>query len=104
MTSAATVFLDKLKGAGIAISNEAILREALSAEVEWQKCFLGWLAQGRARGVTFHVGAAGLNQFGLIDAFVDAQMTGADAKFFLANTREEPAPEVQKGFAARAEG
>lgn len=104
----ATRFIDKIKGAGIAISNEEILREALlsnmTVETDFPKQFIAWAEQGRQRGVTFHISAAGIDQNALADAFVDAYMTRQDAERFVANLRHEPAPEIQRTFSARAEG
>lgn len=104
----ASRFIDKLKGAGIVISNEDILRDALiqnmTAETDFPALFIAWAEQGQQRGVTFHISAAGVDHRALADAFVSAYMQPEDAERFACNLREEPAPEIQRAFTARAEG
>ena len=100
-------FIDKIKGAGIVISNEDILCDALlsnmTVETDFPKLFIRWAEQGRQRGVTFYISAAGVDQISLVDAFIDAYMTRQDAERFIANLREEPAGEILREFTARAE-
>lgn len=100
-------FLDKIKGSGIVISNEDILRDALlsnlTVETDFPALFIRWAEQGRQRGVTFHILAAGVDQISLVDAFVDAHMSRVDAERFIANLHKEPAREIQRQFSARAE-
>lgn len=100
-------FIDKIKGAGVVISNEEILRDALlsnmTVETDFPALFIQWAEQGRRRGVTFHVSAAGVDQASLGHAFVEAYMTRLDAERFMANLRADPAGEIQRAFTARAE-
>lgn len=110
LKSVATQFLDDIKAAGVVITNEEILRNGLlqgmTCETEGAQLaavFLGWAEQGRKRGVTFHISAAGLNQIALAFAFVDARMMRSDVERFIRNLREEPAPEIGMNFSARAE-
>ena len=101
-------FLDSIQGAGVVVSNEPILREALvsnmTVETDLPRQFGAWVARGRQRGVTFYVSAAGVDRGLLEKAFVDAYLTDDDARHFLANLREEPAGEIQQAFRARAQG
>lgn len=99
-SGAANTFLDVLKGAGIVITGEDTLREDLAQAADWKGRFALWVEQGRDRGVTFHVSAAGRNDTALYDIF---SRYGIGIRHFLMHLRPEPVGEVQRAFSARAE-
>jgi hypothetical protein len=55
-------FLDSLKRAGIAISNEEELRERLAEAQRWRYAFVTLAANGRTLGIRFEDRSAGRNR------------------------------------------
>lgn len=105
--SVANCFIDKIKVAGIVVSNEDVLRQALVGNMtvnsDFPRQFMGWADQGRQHGVTFYASAAGVDQLALVRAFIDAYMTRQHAELFIANLRSDPPPAVLRLFSPRAE-
>lgn len=93
-------FLDLLKGSGIVITGEDILRNDLTTTGDWKRRFAVWVEQGRFRGVTFHIAAAGYDGEALLRLFSNAELS---SQHFLMHLRNEPVGEVQRAFSARAD-
>jgi len=66
-------FLDSLKQAGIAISNEQEVRERLAEAQRWRYAFATLAANGRLIGIRFEDKSAGANGAQICDAFARFQ-------------------------------
>jgi hypothetical protein len=62
-------FLDSLKQAGIAITNEQEVRERLAEAQRWRYAFATLAANGRVIGIRFEDKSAGRNGAQICDAF-----------------------------------
>lgn len=66
-------FLDSLKQAGIAISNERELRERLAEAQRWRFAFATLASNGRPLGIRFEDSSAGINEAEIHRAFAQFQ-------------------------------
>lgn len=62
-------FLDSLKQAGIAITNEQAVRERLAEAQRWRYAFATLVANGRVIGIRFEDKSDGRNEAQISDAF-----------------------------------
>jgi len=62
-------FLDSLKQAGVAISNEAELRERLAEAQRWRFAFATLARYGRSLGIRFEKAGARVSKVGIHRAF-----------------------------------
>lgn len=62
-------FLDSLKQAGVAISNEAELRERLAEAQRWRFAFATLARYGRSLGIRFEKAGARVSKIGIHRAF-----------------------------------
>jgi hypothetical protein len=66
-------FLDSLKQAGVAISNERELRERLAEAQRWRFAFQTLASNGRPLGIRFQDQSAGVNEAEIHRAFTQFQ-------------------------------
>ena len=66
-------FLDSLKQAGVAISNELELRERLAEAQRWRFAFATLASNGRPLGIRFQDHSAGVNEAEIHSAFTRFQ-------------------------------
>ena len=66
-------FLDSLKQAGVAISNERELRERLAEAQRWRFAFATLASNGRTLGIRFQDCSAGVNEAEIHRAFTQFQ-------------------------------
>jgi hypothetical protein len=82
-------FLDSIKQAGIAITNESELRERLAEAQRWRYALATLAANGRALGIRFLDLSAGRNQAQLCNAFARFQFPERLQAAFSANLSPE---------------
>ena len=80
-------FLDSLKKAGIAISNEAALRERLAEAQRWRFAFQTLAANGKVIGINFEDQTEGRNEAEISRAFNDFQFSEKTKAVFSANLK-----------------
>ncbi|MDR0576948.1 MAG: hypothetical protein LBI87_05325 [Candidatus Accumulibacter sp.] len=66
-------FLDSLKRAGVAISNECELRERLAEAQRWRYAFSTLASNGRSLGIRFKNGGVDTDRDSIRDAFARFQ-------------------------------
>ncbi len=82
-------FLDSLKQAGVAISNERELRERLAEVQRWRFAFTTLASNGRPLGIRFQDHSAGVNQAGIHRAFTQFQFPESVGVAFAASLQAE---------------
>lgn len=82
-------FLDSLKKAGVAISNERELRERLAEVQRWRYAFSTLATNGRPLGIRFQDHSAGVNQDEIHRAFARFQFPEKMEEAFAASLRTE---------------
>ena len=82
-------FLDSLKKAGVAISNERELRERLAEVQRWRYAFSTLTTNGRPLGICFQDHSAGINQDEIHRAFARFQFPEQMEEAFAASLRTE---------------
>ena len=82
-------FLRTLKAAGIAISNEAELRERLAEARRWQYAFMTLAANGRPLGIRFSEDRAGSDKAMLHNTLASFQFPDNFDAVFVANLQSE---------------
>jgi len=82
-------FLESLKQAGIAITNEQEVRERLAEAQRWRYAFTTLAANGRAIGIRFHDLSAGKNEAQICNAFVRFQFPERFQAVFAASLKSE---------------
>lgn len=82
-------FLDSLKQAGIAISNERELRERLAEAQRWRYAFATLASNGRPLGIRFQDPSAAVNQDEIHRAFAQFQFPESMEAAFAASLRAE---------------
>ena len=82
-------FLDSLKQAGVAISNELELRERLAEVQRWRYAFSTLASNGRPLGIRFHDHSAGENEAQIHRAFAQFQFPESMEVAFAASLRAE---------------
>ncbi len=80
-------FLDSLKEAGVAISNELELRERLAEVQRWRYAFSTLASNGRPLGIRFEDHSAGVNQAQIHRAFTQFQFPESVEIAFSASLR-----------------
>ena len=80
-------FLDSLKKAGMAISNETELRERLAEAQRWRYAFQTLAANGRTIGICFENHSAGGNEAEIDRAFNEFQFSEKSKAVFSANLK-----------------
>ena len=80
-------FLDSLKKAGIAISNEIELRERLAEAQRWRYAFQTLAANGKVIGICFEDHSAGGNEAEIDRAFSEFQFSEKSKAVFSANLK-----------------
>ena len=80
-------FLDSLKKAGIAISNEAQLRERLAEAQRWRYAFQTLAANGKTIGICFEDRSNGSNEAAIDQAFSEFQFSEKSKAVFSANLK-----------------
>ncbi len=80
-------FLDSLKKAGIAISNEVELRERLAEAQRWRYAFQTLAANGKIIGISFEDHSAGRNEAEISRAFNEFQFPEKTRAVFSANLK-----------------
>jgi len=80
-------FLDSLKKAGIAISNEVELRERLAEAQRWRYAFQTLAANGRTIGICFEDHSAGRNEAEISRAFSEFRFPEKTRAVFSANLK-----------------
>ncbi|MCK6390399.1 MAG: hypothetical protein L6Q40_05155 [Azonexus sp.] len=78
-------FLDSLKKAGIAISNEAELRERLAEAQRWRYAFQTLAANGKLLGISFEDHSEGRNAQAIDRAFADFHFSDKSKAVFSAS-------------------
>lgn len=82
-------FLDSLKQAGIAITNEAEVRERLAEAQRWRYAFATLAANGRAIGIRFRDLSAGKNNTQICNALARFQFPEHLQAVFAASLKSE---------------
>lgn len=82
-------FLDSLKQAGVAISNERELRERLAEAQRWRVAFATLAANGRQLGIRFQDASSCVNDDDIHRAFARFQFPEALHNSFSASLRTE---------------
>ena len=82
-------FLDSLKRAGVAISNERELRERLAEAQRWRFAFATLASNGRTLGIRFQDRSAGENEAKIRRAFNQFQFPESTEAAFAASLRLE---------------
>ena len=82
-------FLDSLKEAGVAISNERELRERLAEAQRWRFAFATLASNGRTLGIRFEDCGAGLNTAEIQRAFNQFMLPESLEMTFSASLRAE---------------
>jgi len=82
-------FLDSLKQAGIAITNEDEVRERLAEAQRWRYAFATLAANGRAIGIHFRDLSAGKNESQICKAFARFQFPEHFQAVFAASLKSE---------------
>ena len=82
-------FLDSLKQAGVAISNERELRERLAEAQRWRFAFATLASNGRPLGIRFQDHSAGVNEAKIHRAFTQFQFPESMEAAFAASLRAE---------------
>ena len=82
-------FLDSLKQAGVAISNELELRERLAEAQRWRFAFATLASNGRPLGIRFQDHSAGVNEAQIHHAFSRVQFPESMEVTFAASLRAE---------------
>ena len=82
-------FLDSLKEAGVAISNERELRERLAEAQRWRFAFATLASNGRPLGIRFEDRGAGLNTAEIQRAFTQFMFPESLEMAFSASLRAE---------------
>jgi hypothetical protein len=82
-------FLDSLKRAGVAISNELELRERLAEAQRWRFAFSTLASNGRPLGIRFQDHSAGENEDMIHRAFAQFQFPESIEAAFAASLRAE---------------
>lgn len=82
-------FLSSLKAAGVAISNEAALRERLAEAHVWRYAFLTLAANGRSIGIRFSEEETGSDEQRICSAFAKHQFPAEYESRFLANFKSQ---------------
>ena len=80
-------FLDSLKKAGIAISNEIELRERLAEAQRWRYAFQTLAANSKVIGICFEDHSAGRNEAEISRAFNEFQFPEKTRAVFSANLK-----------------
>ncbi len=80
-------FLDSLKQAGVAISNERELRERLAETQRWRFAFSTLASNGRPLGIRFEDRSEGVNEAQIHRAFTEFQFPESMEVEFAANLR-----------------
>ncbi len=80
-------FLDSLKKAGIAISNEVELRERLAEAQRWRFAFQTLAANGKLLGISFEDHSEGRNEAEITRAFNEFQFSEKTKAVFSANLK-----------------
>ena len=80
-------FLDSLKKAGIAISNEIELRERLAEAQRWRYAVQTLAANGKVIGICFEDHSAGRNEAEISRAFNEFQFPEKTRAVFSANLK-----------------
>lgn len=81
------LFLDSLKKAGIAISNETELRERLAEAQRWRYAFQTLAANGKIIGICFEDRSEGRNEAEIDRAFNEFAFSEKSRAVFSANLR-----------------
>ncbi|WP_305074116.1 hypothetical protein [Propionivibrio sp.] len=82
-------FLDSLKQAGIAITNERELRERLAEAQRWRYAFATLASNGRPLGIRFKDQSEGVDQERIHSAFAQFQFPESLEQAFSASLRAE---------------
>lgn len=82
-------FLDSLKQAGVAISNERELRERLAEAQRWRFAFSTLASNGRPLGIRFQSSDAGTNEDKIHNTFAQFQFPESLEAAFAASLRSE---------------
>ncbi len=82
-------FLDSLKQAGVAISNERELRERLAEAQRWRFAFTTLASNGRPLGIRFQDHSAGVNAESIRRAFAQFEFPESMEAVFAASLRAE---------------
>ena len=82
-------FLDSLKQAGVAISNERELRERLAEAQRWRCAFATLASNGRTLGIRFQYHSAGQNEAKIHRAVTPFQFPESMEAAFAASLRSE---------------
>ena len=82
-------FLDSLKQAGVAISNELELRERLAEAQRWRFAFATLASNGRPLGIRFQDHSAGVNEAEIHSAFTRFQFPESMEVAFAASLRAD---------------
>jgi len=80
-------FLDSLKKAGIAISNEAELRERLAEAQRWRYAFQTLAANGKTIGISFEDRSEGRNEAEIQRTFSEFQFSDKTKAVFSASLK-----------------
>jgi hypothetical protein len=80
-------FLDSLKKAGIAISNETELRERLAEAQRWRYAFQTLAANGKIIGISFEDRSEGRNEAEIERAFNEFAFSEKSRAVFSANLK-----------------
>jgi hypothetical protein len=80
-------FLDSLKKAGIAISNETELRERLAEAQRWRYAFQTLAANGKVIGISFEDRSEGRNEAEIERAFNEFAFSEKSRAVFSANLK-----------------
>jgi hypothetical protein len=80
-------FLDSLKKAGIAISNETELRERLAEAQRWRYAFQTLAANGKTIGICFEDRSEGRNEAEIERAFNEFEFSEKSKAVFSANLK-----------------
>lgn len=82
-------FVDSLKRAGVAISNEDELRERLAEAQRWRFAFATLVAYGQSLGIRFKKGCGRVNGAALHKAFAQFQLPESLETTFAATLRAQ---------------
>ena len=82
-------FLDSLKQAGVAISNERELRERLAEAQRWRYAFATLASNGRPLGIRFQDGSTGVNEAEIHRTFSQFEFPESMEAAFAASLRSE---------------
>lgn len=82
-------FLDSLKQAGVAISNERELRERLAEAQRWRFAFATLASNGRPLGIRFQDHSCGVNDEEIHRAFAQFEFPESMEVAFAASLRSE---------------